>query len=73
MADSRGEIPDMVSIRERPVSVDDRVVPGRWEGDLLSGSANSYIVTLVEQHTRSTLLTTRQKTTTAFIMIATRH
>jgi len=54
--DTRGEIPDMVSIRERPASIDDRAVPGHWEGDLLSGSANSYIVTLVERHTRYVML-----------------
>jgi IS30 family transposase len=54
--DSRGSLPDMVSIRERPASVEDRAVPGHWEGDLLCGSANSYIVTLVERHTRYVLL-----------------
>lgn len=55
-ADTRGEIPDMVSIRDRPPSVEDRAVPGHWEGDLLSGSANSYIVTLVERQTRYVML-----------------
>jgi len=54
--DSRGSLADMISIRERPASVEDRAVPGHWEGDLLCGSANSYIVTLVERHTRYVLL-----------------
>jgi IS30 family transposase len=55
-SDSRGSLSDMISIRERPASVEDRAVPGHWEGDLLCGSANSYIVTLVERHTRYVLL-----------------
>jgi IS30 family transposase len=54
--DARGQIKDMVSIRERPASVEERAVPGHWEGDLLSGPKNSYIVTLVERHTRYVML-----------------
>lgn len=52
----RGQIIDAVSIAERPPSIEDRAIPGHWEGDLFAGAKNSYIATLVERQSRFVLL-----------------
>jgi IS30 family transposase len=54
--DGLGQIKDAVSIRERPASAEDRAIPGHWEGDLIGGSKNGFIATLVERHSRYVML-----------------
>jgi IS30 family transposase len=71
---SRGQIVDALSIRERPAEAEDRAVPGHWEGDLLSGAKNSYIATLVERHSRFAMLVkVPGKDTEAVVRALSRH
>jgi len=64
--DRRGQIPGMVSIHERPPEVDERLVPGHWEGDLIKGKGNRTSVgTIVERTTLFTVLAKMEKATAA--------
>lgn len=65
-----GKISDGISISERPESVEDRTVPGHWEGDLIKGSNNSYIATLVERHSRYVMLAKVQDSKTKTVIDA---
>jgi len=67
---SRGQIVEAISIRERPAEIEDRAVPGHWEGDLISGSKNSHMVTLVECHSRFTTLIKVPSKDTAVVVAA---
>jgi IS30 family transposase len=72
--DSRGQIVDAISIRGRPAEIEDRAIPGHWEGDLLGGSKNSHVVTLVERHSRfTTLVKVPSKDTAVVVAALTRH
>lgn len=68
--DGLGQIKDAISIRERPATVEDRAVPGHWEGDLIAGSKNSFIATLVERHTRYVMLAKVGNKDTATVVAA---
>ena len=71
---AQGQIIEAISIRERPAEIEDRAIPGHWEGDLISGAKNSYIVTLVERHSRyTTLIKIPSKETTVVVAALSRH
>lgn len=71
---TRGQIIDAVSIRERPASIEDRAIPGHWEGDLLAGKSNSHIATLVERQSRFVMLVRLPgKDTTSVVRALTRR
>ena len=57
----RGQIRDAISIRDRPAAIEDRAIPGHWEGDLITGSHHFHIATLVERTSRFTMLVARHQ------------
>uniref|UniRef100_UPI00272CF23F IS30 family transposase n=1 Tax=Sulfitobacter sp. TaxID=1903071 RepID=UPI00272CF23F len=68
--DGLGQIKGAVSISDRPAFVEDRAVPGHWEGDLIAGSKNSFIATLVERHSRYVMLMKVQNKDTESVVAA---
>ena len=71
---SQGKIVDAISIRERPAEVEDRAIPGHWEGDLLRGAGNSQVVTLVERSSRFvTLIKVSGKDTGTVVAALSQH
>ena len=67
---SRGQIVDAISIRERPAEIEDQAIPGHWEGDLIAGAKNSHIATLVERHSRFITLVKVPSKDTAVVVSA---
>ena len=69
-----GQIVHAISIRERPAEVEDRAIPGHWEGDLIGGTKNSHIATLVERHSRFTaLVKVPSKDAATVVAVLSRH
>ena len=66
----KGQIVDAISIRERPAEIEDRAIPGHWEGDLIGGTKNSHIATLVERHSRFVMLVRVPSKDTATVVAA---
>jgi hypothetical protein len=69
----QGRIRDAISIRERPAEVEDRSIPGHREGDLLAGSANTHIATIVERHSRFMMLVRVEGKDTQTVVAALTH
>jgi transposase, IS30 family len=65
-----GQIVDALSIRERPAEVEERAIPGHGEGDLIGGTKNSHIATLLERHSRFTMLVKVSSKDTATVVAA---
>ena len=65
-----GQIVDAISIRESPAEIEDRAIPGHWEGDLIGGTKNSHIATLVERHSRFVMLVKVPSKDTATVVAA---
>jgi IS30 family transposase len=65
-----GQIVDAISIRQRPAEIEDRAIPGHWEGDLLGGTNNSHIATLLERHSRFVALVKVSSKDTATVVAA---
>jgi IS30 family transposase len=68
--DRSGQIVDAICIRERPAEIEDRAIPGHWEGDLIGGTKNSHMATLVERHSRFTMLVKVPSEDTATVVAA---
>lgn len=66
----RGQILDAISIRDRPAEIEDRAVPGHWEGDLLTGASHTHVATLVERQSRYVMLVKLTSKDTATVVRA---